>query len=134
MAREYVLDAHALIWFVDGNPRLGVNARAALSDPNSVLFLPAIALAEVCWVVERGRCKVPSVATMLAKLDADPRITLVALDRPNLDRSFQLTALHEMHDRQIVATALHLIASGRSVSLLTADGNITASGLVPIIW
>jgi len=30
MANEFVLDAHALIWFLAGNPRLGINARAAM--------------------------------------------------------------------------------------------------------
>ena len=35
MANEYVLDAHALVWFLEGNPRLGVNARAVMQNaPN----------------------------------------------------------------------------------------------------
>jgi hypothetical protein len=48
--------------------------------------------------------------------------------------SFTLTSLIEMHDRLIVATALYLARAGESVALLTCDVNITASGLVPIIW
>src|SRR5438128_10903567 len=108
MASEYVLDAHALVWFLEGNPRLGHHARAAIQDPASVLYLPVIALAEACWVVEHGKSTIPSVADLVADVDADPRIILVAFDRPILDRSLTLTALGELHDRQIVATALAL--------------------------
>lgn len=44
MTMKYVVDTHALIWFLEGNARLGVNARAILADAASELVLPAIAL------------------------------------------------------------------------------------------
>lgn len=134
MANKFVLDTHALIWFLAGNPRLGTNARAAMQDPANVLYLPVIALAEACWVVDRGRTSLPSSTSLLADVDADPRIVLVPLDRAILGISITLTTIGEMHDRQIVATALHLAGVPGSVSLLTCDANITASGLVPIVW
>jgi PIN domain nuclease of toxin-antitoxin system len=40
MANEFVLDTHALVWFLEGNARLGNDARAAMQDPATVLFLP----------------------------------------------------------------------------------------------
>jgi PIN domain nuclease of toxin-antitoxin system len=40
MANEFVLDTHALVWFVGGNSRLGANARAVMQDPVNVLYLP----------------------------------------------------------------------------------------------
>jgi hypothetical protein len=74
------------------------------------------------------------VAALLADLDADPRIVVVPLDRAILDLSLTLAAISEMHDRQIAATALHLARAGSPVPLLSCDSNITASGLVPIVW
>ena len=108
MANEYVLDTHALVWFLEGNPPLGVNARAVMLDPAITLYLPIIALAEACWTVDRGKTSIPSVASLLADVDADPRIVLVPLDRGILDMSLSLTSINEMHDRQITASALHL--------------------------
>ena len=134
MANEFVLDAHALIWFLGASPRLGTNARAAMQDPASVLFLPVIALAEACWTVDRGRTSIPSVAALLAEVDADPRIVLVPLDRAILDLSLTLTTIGEMHDRQIAATALYLAVAPARVPLLTCDRDIAASGLVQVIW
>jgi hypothetical protein len=39
-----------------------------------------------------------------------------------------------MHDRQIVETAMILQDRGEIVALLTCDRNITASGVISIIW
>ena len=47
---KYVIDTHALIWFLEGNSRLGENAKNVLTDPSSQLVLPAIALAEAVWM------------------------------------------------------------------------------------
>jgi hypothetical protein len=70
----------------------------------------------------------------VADVDADPRITVVPLDRTVFDLSLPLTAVQEMHDRLIVATTLSLQAPGESVVLLSCDANITAAGLVPMVW
>jgi hypothetical protein len=67
-------------------------------------------------------------------LDADPRITIVPLDRTIIDLSLNLTAITEMHDRLIVATTLSLSSTGDPAVLLTRDANIINSGLVPIVW
>jgi PIN domain nuclease of toxin-antitoxin system len=46
MAHKYVLDSHALVWHLEGNPRLGPQAKKVIDDPASNLVLPIIALAE----------------------------------------------------------------------------------------
>lgn len=132
MAIKYVVDTHALIWFLAADPRLGKNAEKALSNPDSELILPIIALAEGCWIVEIGRTNVPNVTDLLSAIDADPRITVMPLNRAIFDKTLTLSAIHEMHDRQIVATAL--AGQGESVAMLTRDKNIRDSELVPIIW
>ena len=133
MVTKNTLDTHTLLWFLADDPRLGPNAGAVLEDPESELVLPAIVLAEACWIVQRGRIAL-SVLDLLAAIDADPRIQVVALDRTIIERSVGLTAIGEMHDRQIVATVLVLQDKGETVRLLTADRDITASGVIPIIW
>jgi PIN domain nuclease of toxin-antitoxin system len=59
---KYDIDTHALIWFLEGNPKLGTAAKSALSNSTSELILPAIVLAEAAWIVERGRTSIPSVS------------------------------------------------------------------------
>jgi PIN domain nuclease of toxin-antitoxin system len=134
MAGEFAVDAHALIWFLGGNPRLGPDARAVMQDPAVVLYVPIIALAEACWAVARGKTSIPSVEALLTAIDADPRIVVISLDRPILDRSLTLLTIPEMHDRLIAATALYLERASPRVPILTCDPDITASGAVEIVW
>lgn len=131
---KYVLDTHALIWFLEGNSRLGENAKNILSDPNSGLILPAIALAEAAWIVERGRTSIPSVVELFNAVNADPRLVIYSLNKRIIQQTLSLLTITEMHDRQIVATVLVLANQEESVTLLTCDQNITESGLVLIVW
>jgi PIN domain nuclease of toxin-antitoxin system len=130
---RHVVDAHPFLWFLAGSSRLGPNAGAVLSDPQSDLIMPATALAEACWIVEHGRVPL-TLDRLLDPLDHDPRFTFWPLDRAVIERSNEITAITEMHDRQIVATCLLLVEQGEQVALLTRDQNITASGLVPVLW
>jgi PIN domain nuclease of toxin-antitoxin system len=131
---KYVIDTHALIWFLEGNSRLGANANAILSNPDSQLVIPATTLAEAVWIVERGRTSIPSAKNLLSAVEADPRVVIYPLDKDVIETTMSLSAINEMHDRQIAATVLVLTSKGEDVQLLSCDLNITASGLVPIIW
>jgi PIN domain nuclease of toxin-antitoxin system len=131
---KYVIDTHALIWFLEGNQRLGTQAQAILSNLDSQLVLPAIALAEAAWIVERGKTSIPSVNALFNAINNDPRIAVYPLDRNIINQTLSLLSINEMHDRQIVATAMILQNQGETVALLTCDRNITASGVISIIW
>lgn len=52
MATLYLVDTHALIWFLEGNARLGTTAKAVLENPTSLLIIPIIVIAEACWIIE----------------------------------------------------------------------------------
>jgi PIN domain nuclease of toxin-antitoxin system len=131
---KYVVDTHALIWYLEGNTRLGEQARRILADASSHLLLPAIALAEAMWIVEKGKTSIPSVVALLAALKADPRIEIVPLDATIVTKTKELTTINEMHDRQIVATALHLQDGGEFITVVSWGQNITESSSVDVIW
>jgi PIN domain nuclease of toxin-antitoxin system len=134
MATKNIVDTHALVWYLEGNPRLGANAKTVLDEPTSELVIPLIALAEACWMVEHGKSSIPTVNDLLAVVDADPRVVVLPLERTVFDNTLGMTAIPEMNDRQIVATALCLADKGETVAVLTKDRNIRMSGLAPIIW
>ncbi len=131
---KHIVDTHTLLWYLADSPRLSAAAAAILQDASSELVLPATAYGEACWIVERGKIPFLTVVELQAALDADPRFTIYPLDRAVIDLSQSLTSITEMHDRQIVATALVLARQGEEVTLLTRDENITASDLVPVLW
>ena len=134
MAHKDVVDAHALIWYLEGNPRLGAAAKGRIDAPDSELVLPIIALAEAAWVVERRRSSIPSVGVLLERVQADPRIEVFDLTLELFRKSLTLQVIPELHDRLIVATALQLQSAGHGVTLLTTDAIITAANIVTCVW
>jgi predicted nucleic acid-binding protein len=134
VATEYVIDAHALIFFHAGGARLGPEARRVMEDPKSVLVLPAIALAEACWVLTKKRVLGVHANDVLQAVDADPRVSIASLTRDIVAATLSFPPGLEMHDRQIVATVQAIIGQGRSAALLTQDDAIVKSGLVPVVW
>ncbi len=108
MSIRYVVDAHALIWFLESNAKLGAGARAVFDDKTSDLVLPAIALAEAVYVVAKGKTKIPSVGDLFNDVTNDPRFEVYPLTFEILQESLRAVSMPEMHDRLIVATGLHL--------------------------
>lgn len=131
---KYVIDTHALIWFLEGNPRLGAQAKQILLTPNNELVLSAIALAEAVWIVGKGKTSIPTAQALLDEVNQDARVVVYPLDKAIIEVTLTLPTILEMHDRQIVATAKYLESQGEMVSLLTCDQNITSSNLVTIVW
>ncbi|MFN0109902.1 MAG: type II toxin-antitoxin system VapC family toxin [Blastocatellia bacterium] len=134
MANKYIVDTHALIWFLEGNTKLGKNAKDVLSDPDSDMVLPMIALAEAIDVVAKNRTELPDVTSLLNDVLADHRIEFLPLTLAILQQSLSATAVPEMHDRLIVATAMWLKQLGHQVAILTKDQSIIDAGLTPIVW
>lgn len=136
MANKYILDTHTLIWYLEGNPRLGQRAKVIMTTPNSEIILPLIALAEATLLVEKGRVSIPSVSDLLNDVEQDDRIEIYPLTFAIFERSRTQEGLQipELHDRFIVSTGLYLQDLGHSVAILTKDNSITSAGVLSVIW
>jgi PIN domain nuclease of toxin-antitoxin system len=136
MANKYVLDTHALVWYLEGNQRLGQQAKTMIGAADSELVLPLIALAEAAFLIEKGRIGIPSVSDLLTDVNDDERIEVYPLTLKVFERSLTAEGLRvpELHDRFIVSTGLHLQDSGHTVTILTKDQTITDAGVLPVIW
>ncbi|MDH6061951.1 PIN domain-containing protein [Chrysosporum bergii ANA360D] len=131
---KYVIDTHGLIWFLEGNSRLSTTAKAILSQADAQLIIPTTTLAEAVWVVEQGKTSIPDPKDIISVVQADPRVVIYPFDQEVLAMTLKLSAINEMHNRQIAATAIILASKGEDVRLLTCDKNLTDSGLVAVVW
>jgi hypothetical protein len=93
-----------------------------------------IALAEAAYIIERGSTSIPDVQSLLKAVLADPRLEICPLNWEVFQQTLTATAVPEMHDRQIAATAIHLRTLGHTASVLTKDNTIVAAELIPITW
>lgn len=134
MSFRHIVDAHALIWYLESNVKLGGAAKAVLDDAASSLVLPVIALAEAALVVSKGKTLIPDAPTLFDRVERDPRFEVYPLTYEVLQMSLDAMSVPEMHDRLIVASGLHLQRLGQQVSVLTKDTNIRASALLPVVW
>lgn len=136
MAHKYILDTHALVWFVEGNSRLSQPPKAIIEAPDSQMILPLIALAEASVIIQRGRTAIPDANSLLDRVFADTRIEIFPLTMDVFERSLTAEGLRipELHDRLIVSTGLHLQDVGETVEVVTRDQAITDAAVLPVIW
>lgn len=127
----YVVDTHALIWYLTDTSKLGKNAKAifeAAERGETQLVISAVVIAEMYFANAKSGLFADFWKTY-QNLKSSPFCQF----EPFLDdhvRDFDRdVAVPEMHDRIITG-----LARGLGASLLTHDSKIIASGIVGIVW
>jgi PIN domain nuclease of toxin-antitoxin system len=130
-----VADTHAIIWYITEPNKLSDNASIALEkvvNDGDFIYLSAISLVEICYLVEKG--KLPAIVLqrlteVLTEPEADiaivPLDLAIGLTIQNIDRDI----VPDMPDRIIAATAYHL-----KLPLITRDRKIQALQNIRTIW
>jgi PIN domain nuclease of toxin-antitoxin system len=126
--RTYIVDTHALAWYLDDDPRLGSQAEAVLDNADVRLIIPAIVLAEIKYLAHKGRLA-PTLDEVLRVIGSDPRCTIYPIDLSVISKA---PLGLDIHDNLIVGTAL--VQREAITGILTRDEAITSSGLVPTLW
>ncbi|MFP4439679.1 MAG: type II toxin-antitoxin system VapC family toxin [Chloroflexaceae bacterium] len=127
-------DTHTIVWYLATPARLSANAVQALDGATQAgvpIYVATMSVVEVTYLVEKGRLQPPTLVRLRHAL-ADPvsGLVAVALDLAVAQAlaAIPRTAVPELPDRIIAATALHL-----TIPLVTRDQRIRASG-VTTIW
>lgn len=125
--KTYVVDTHALVWYLVGDSRLGRQAETAFNDPGSVLIIPTIVLAEIQNLAYKGRFS-QTLSEVLAVINSDARCWVYPIDLQVVTVApMQL----DIHDSLIVGVAL---VQTEVEGILTCDQAITQANLVPVVW
>ncbi len=131
---DYAADAHAMLWHLFEPRRLGAAARAAFDDTDSGgsrVFLPAVVVAEMIMVIERGRLPgtIYQLLTVFQGMQSGRNYVLFPLLPEVVLASHSLTAVPDIFDRLIVADVRRM-----KIPLISRDAIIIASGLVNVVW
>jgi PIN domain nuclease of toxin-antitoxin system len=127
----YVLDTHALVWFLEANRRLGKRARSVLLKADTEIVIPAIVLAESKFLFAKKRIRV-DLDTIYRRVITARNCTVYPLDEVIIAK--MPTSL-EIHDAMIIATGLVIQeAQGRGVAIITRDEAIVNAGLIDTLW
>lgn len=128
---DYVSDTHGLVWYLEDDPRLGPQARAAFEAcdrAESVIFVPTICLVELIYLQEKGRLPADLRARFLAELQAGAsglQLVGLTLEVAEAVAHVSRAAVPDLPDRIIAATALHLglplLSRDRKIQLATLN-------------
>lgn len=134
-AGAVVLDTHALVWLLQGSPRLGPQSRAQIEAAAATdrAFVAAISVWEIAMLVAKGRLALDrEVGEWIAAALSLPGLRLAPLDpRVAVDATRLPGEIHgDPADRMIVATARQraatLITDDQLVLQYSTDGHVKA--------
>jgi len=130
-----VADTHTIIWYLRSPEKLSTNAVTSLDNAlnnGESIFISAISLVEMNYLVEKNRIPTSSLEQLLQLID-DPLVNLfvVPLDTPVAKAFTQIPReiVPEMGDRIIAATSLYL-----GLPLVTKDHKIRNLSNIQTIW
>ncbi len=118
---NYLLDTHAWLWFVTGDPKLPPSVRDKLDADDAVRWVSPITAWELAMLAERGRLALPSAVTdyLAAKL-SDGVFREAPLTWAIATESRRVRLPHgDPADRFLAATA-----RVNGLTLVTADANL----------
>lgn len=126
-----LLDTHAWIFMVDDPKRLGRAARRAITKADRI-GVAAVSMWELALLIEKGRLSLDrELLEWIRDALGQARVELLPMTPAVVATAHQLRGAldGDPGDRIIVATALV-----EGVKLVTKDGRITDSGIVPVVW
>ncbi len=127
----YVVDTHALIWYMTNEKKLGKQALeifAAAERGETRLIISAIVVAEMYYANKKNKW-FADFSAAYRQIRTKPYFRFVHFKADHV-LSFDVdVTIPEMHDR-IIAGLAHRIGA----PLLTSDPQIIAANLVTIVW
>ena len=127
----YVTDAHAFLWFLSEDERLGKRALEifrACDKGKEIIVIPSIVLLECMYVCEKKRIGI-EFREIIQKIQGTLNYPIYPLDEEIVLECQDVSEIAEAHDRIIVATTKLLNAK-----LITKDVSITNSNIVKTLW
>lgn len=121
-----LLDTHSMLWFIEGNERLTLPARSAITDPVNRTFVSVASLWEIVIKVSLGKLSVtvPIEVLLHKALDLNGFHTL-AIETKHLATLLNLPLHHrDSFDRMMVAQALT-----ERMTVVSADGAFDEYGI-----
>jgi len=128
-----VVDTHAAVWYLLNSSRLSSAAQRAIddaADAGDPVYLSAVSLVEIVYLVEKGRLPAVVIERLTAALSAlDAGFTVAPLDEQAAWTVQRISRdiVPDMPDRIIAATASNL-----GFPRVTRDPAIAKAGLTTI--
>ncbi len=122
---KILLDTHTLIWFLEGNEKLGRRNKSILENPNNTKYLSIVSIWDLALKINSGKLQI----TKPLQYFIPKEINLISL---KLEHIFHLKKLPYIHkdpfDRLIISTAIF-----EKLTLISIDENFKKYE-VNLVW
>jgi len=129
---KLLLDTHAFLWLVDGNPNLSAASQAAIGDSANALFLSVASVWELSIKTSRANPQLrlsDPLDQFVAKWTAVYQIQVLSIDLPHALHVVGLPHHHsDPFDRLLIAQA-----EVEAMALISADRKFTPYS-ISILW
>lgn len=126
VSARYLVDTHALLWFVAGDPSMSANALALVADPNNAVLVSAASAWEIATKYRLGR--LPD-ARLLAVNFPDTIAGLGFQELPITWAAAQLAGGFAVQHKDPFDRMLAAQATLETVPLITSDPAFAAFGI-----
>ena len=128
--KRVLLDTHAFLWFVFGDPRLSERAQDVILDPKTEKILSVGSLWEIVIKTQLEKLQLGmSIEEFVGDHVIGRILTLLTIEPPHLLTYFELPLHHrDPFDRLLVAQALTL-----NIPIVTGDLKFKPYG-VDVVW
>jgi PIN domain nuclease of toxin-antitoxin system len=124
-----LVDTHAFLWFVAGDPQLSARARRAMEVEENDWWLSTASVWEMSVKASLGRLRLPAAAHDYVEQKVEQGLRVLSIDWPHAAATERLPFHHrDPFDRLIVAQALV-----EGLALVTRDPVFREYG-VTVIW
>lgn len=125
----YLLDTHALLWFLAGSPNLPASLKNLLKDPDQQIYTSLISFWEMAIKLQLGKLKLPESLEDLILKTRQVQIEILPLN-PQHILTLQTLPLHhrDPFDRILLAQC-----QSESLTLISKDEKLDAYG-IPLLW
>jgi len=115
--QRFLLDTHALLWWLSDDPRLGAKSRKMISHGRNQVFVSAATTWEISIKTAIGKLKVPEDMDTIVEDEGFDKLP-ISLYHGQLAGSLP-PLHHDPFDRMLIAQA-----QAEGLILITADDNI----------
>ena len=127
----YIVDTHALIWFLTSSPRLSKKVFKILNDSKSLIIISTLVLAEIKFLSEKARIE-KSFSEIVEILQNDSRVKIHPIDLSVVENAPKSL---DIHDSLICGTALvYQKFLQEEVRLITKDKEIINAKVIETLW
>ncbi len=103
----YLLDTHALIWFLNGDEHLSAKAQEIISDETSTLYLSIVSLWEMAIKISLGKLKLSQPLDQLISSLGTLNINLLPITESHVLGLLTMPYVHrDPFDRLLISQAL----------------------------